>query len=99
MPLADVMNQINSRFMGDKRNVNDLSPVSVLRLNFDNLKSETTDPEPDATNVFGVPVRQLVPQRVISWIGNSTKSNFDVEVISNASATNNNGQMCISSKV
>lgn len=46
---------------------NDLSPVSALRLNFDQLPAETTDPT-TTTSVFGVPVAQFVPQSVISWL-------------------------------
>lgn len=103
MLLTDIVNQINAKVMGDKRSSDDLSPVSALRLNFDDLKTETTDPEPEPKNVFGVPVRQLVPQRVISWIENSSASpDSEVEVISIAStssASNNNEQPCISRKV
>lgn len=106
MLLTDIVNQINAKVMGEQRNSDDLSPVSALRLNFDNLKTETTDPEPEEKNLFGVPVRQLVPQRVISWIeSNSLNSpiDSDVEVISNAStssASNNNEHTtCVSRKV
>lgn len=106
MLLTDIVNQINAKVMGEHRTSDDLSPVSALRLNFDNLKTETTDPIPDTTNVFGLPVRQLVPQRVISWIENNSihsPIDSDVEVISNAStssASNNNEHTsCISRKV
>lgn len=46
----------------------DLSPMSALRLNFDALTPETTDIMPEHKTVFGVPVPQFVPQRIISWI-------------------------------
>lgn len=50
----------------------DLSPVSALRLNFDQLPAETTDPIPEKS-VFGVPIVQFVPQSVMSWLdGNNS---------------------------
>lgn len=56
---------------------NDLSPVSALRLNFDQLPAETTDPA-TTTSVFGVPVAQFMPQSVISWLdgGNQNLPDF-----------------------
>lgn len=60
------------RFFNDNSIVNDdLSPVSVLRLNFDRLPTETTDPVPLTKNVFGVPVPEFVPDKILSWIDNS----------------------------
>lgn len=58
-------------FFNGNNLVNDLSPVSTLRLNFDQLPSETTDPVTPTKNVFGVPVPQFVPERIISWLDNS----------------------------
>lgn len=49
----------------------DLSPVSVLRLNFDRLPTETTDPITLKKNVFGVPVPEFLPDSILSWIDNS----------------------------
>lgn len=54
--------------------MDDLSPVSVQRLNFDQLPSETTDPIPE-NSVFGVPVAQLVPQSVFSWLDGARANN------------------------
>lgn len=48
----------------------DLSPVSTLRLNFDQLPAETTDPINPTKIVFGVPVPQFVPESIISWLDN-----------------------------
>lgn len=53
--------------------MSDLSPVSALRLHFDQLPGETTDPIVEK-NVFGVPVSQLVPQSVISWLDGTNSS-------------------------
>lgn len=93
-------------FGGDKVNVDELSPVSALRLNFDQLANETTDEEVETKNIFGVAVPQFVSQRVISWMGNSvngSESVPDTDVTSNASAasaSNNNEQLpCVSRKV
>lgn len=62
-----------SKFFNDNNLVNeDLSPVSVLRLNFDHLPTETTDPVPLNKNVFGVPVPEFVPDSILSWIDNSS---------------------------
>lgn len=55
----------------------DLSPVSVLRLNFDRLPTETTDPVTLTKNVFGVPVPEFVPDKIISWIDNT---NADLQI-------------------
>lgn len=75
---------------------NDLSPVSALRLNFDNLPIETTDTVTETKNVFGVPMPQFVPQRVLSWLDNNAATNSaqsDTESIaSDTSSSNNNGQ-------
>lgn len=49
----------------------DLSPVSALRMNFDQLPTETTDPITPSKNVFGVPVPQFVPESIISWLDNN----------------------------
>lgn len=58
--------------------MDDLSPVSTLRLNFDQLPAETTDPIPEKS-VFGVPVAQFVPQSVFSWLdgANGAQNNLD----------------------
>lgn len=62
--------------------MDDLSPVSALRLNFDRLPNETTDEPISIKNVFGVPIPQFVPQSVISWLdktnisGNKMLSNY-----------------------
>lgn len=66
-------NRMNlSRFFNDNSTVkDDLSPVSVLRLNFDRLPTETTDPVTLTKNVFGVPVPEFVPDKILSWIDNS----------------------------
>lgn len=62
--------------------MDDLSPVSALRLNFDRLPNETTDEPISIKNVFGVPIPQFVPQGVISWLdktnisGNTMLSNY-----------------------
>lgn len=58
-------------FNGNNIVADDLSPVSVLRLNFDRLPTETTDPVPLTKNVFGVPVPEFVPDRILSWIDDS----------------------------
>lgn len=85
-----------SRFFNGNNVVkdDDLSPVSVLRLNFDRLPTETTDPIPLTKNVFGVPVpSEFVPDKILSWIDNSNtdyKSNqHDLHRQSNAMATDN----------
>lgn len=49
----------------------DLSQVSALRMNFDQLPTETTDPITPSKNVFGVPVPQFVPESLISWLDNN----------------------------
>lgn len=46
----------------------DLSPIAALRLNFDQLPTETTDPVNPTKNVFGVPVPEFVPESIISWL-------------------------------
>lgn len=107
MHLTDLVNQINVKLRGhgEKQTADELSPVSALRLNFDNLKAETTDEEVETKSVFGVPVHQFVPQRVISWIGNSAPpvaNEFDDELVSNGSSsasTSNNNESCVSRKV
>lgn len=92
-------------FGGDTVNFDELSPVSALRLNFDQLTSETTDEDIESKNLFGVSMPQFVPQRVRSWIENRTNSSADsdVDVCSNASGSsvsNNNEQLaCVSRKV
>lgn len=67
----DIMN-LSKFFNGNNLVNDDLSPVSVLRLNFDRLPIETTDPVPLNKNVFGVPVPEFVPDSIISWIDSST---------------------------
>lgn len=67
-----------SRFFNDNNLVkDDLSPVSVLRLNFDRLPTETTDPVTLTKSVFGVPVPEFVPDSILSWIDNS---NTDLQI-------------------
>lgn len=66
--------------------MNELSPVSALRLNFDRLPTETTDVINEPKNVFGVPMPQFVPQRVISWLDNvniGTNSTTVIHIVSN----------------
>lgn len=63
-------------------NEEDLSPVSVQRLNFDRLPTETTDPITPTKNVFGLPVPQFVPESIISWLDNNTSLDL-VETPSN----------------
>lgn len=71
---------------GDTKTINDLSPVSALRLNFDQLPSETTDVINHTKNVFGVPMPQFMPQRVISWLDNANiGSDNSTTIISNHS--------------
>lgn len=66
------LNNLNNFFNGNNlANEDDLSPVSTLRLNFDRLPTETTDPVTPTKNVFGVPVPQFVPESIISWLDNS----------------------------
>lgn len=79
------------RFFNDNSIVDDdLSPVSVLRLNFDRLPTETTDPVPLTKNVFGVPVPEFVPDKILSWIDNSeVQLNHDSLLRSNVMATDN----------
>lgn len=68
--------------------MNDLSPVSALRLNFDRLPIETTDPINQTTNnVFGVSMTQFVPQRVISWLDNANIGMNTTNLIHNQSKT------------
>lgn len=63
------LNNLNNLFNGNNlANEDDLSPVSSLRLNFDRLPTETTDPVTPTKNVFGVPVPQFVPESIISWL-------------------------------
>lgn len=60
------------QFFNGNRSAEELSPVSALRLNFDELPTETTDPITPTKNVFGVPVpAQFVPERIISWLDNN----------------------------
>lgn len=91
-------------FGGYAVNFDELSPVSALRLNFDQLTPETIDEDIETKNLFGVSLPQFVPQRILSWIEQRTNSNdSDVDVCSNASGSsvsNNNKQMiCVSRKV
>lgn len=61
-----------THFFSGNRSVDDLSPVSSLRLNFDQLPIETTDTVNPTKNVFGVAVpAQYVPERIISWLDNN----------------------------
>ncbi|XP_031616329.1 myotubularin-related protein 6 isoform X3 [Contarinia nasturtii] len=61
-----------TQFFNGNRLADDLSPVSALRLNFDQLPTETTDTIKPTKNVFGVAVpAQFVPERIISWLDNS----------------------------
>lgn len=81
--------------------LDELSPVSALRTNFDQLKSETTDIVSEQRNIFGVSFPQFVPQRVISWIENNAnkqcESDNDPEISSNISASNTSGnEQCCS---
>lgn len=91
-------------FGGDRMHSDELSPVSALRLNFDQLTSKTTDEDVETKNIFGMSLPQFVPQRIISWIGNGAGgTESDAEVGSNASGSsvkNNNEQSpCVSRKV
>lgn len=65
-----------SQFFNGNGTVDDLSPVSALRLNFDQLPTETTDTINPTKNVFGVAVpAQFVPERIISWLDNTNGDN------------------------
>lgn len=76
-------------FNGNNMVHDDLSPVSALRLNFDRLPTETTDPIEPTKNVFGVPVPQFVPESIISWLDNTY---IDTEINqTNQSDTQSNG--------
>lgn len=66
--------------------VDELSPVSVLRLRFDTLPAETTDIMPESRTVFGLAVPQFVPQRIISWMGQDAEDT-DQETTSNGTST------------
>lgn len=110
MLVGDIVQNFNLKVMGhqifggDRVNSNELSPVSALRLNFDQLASETTDDEVESKHIFGVSLPQFVPQRVLSWIENSANGiDPEAEVSSNASgssASNNNEQSpCVTRKV
>lgn len=110
MLFGDIVQNFNSKVMGhhifggDRVHFDELSPVSALRLNFDQLIPETMDEDVETKNLFGVSLPQFVPQRVISWIGNGAGGGeSDADVSSNASGssvTNNNEQLpCVSRKV
>lgn len=108
MLFGDIVQNFNSKFMGhhvfggDRLRPDDLSPVSALRLNFDQLKPETTDEDVDSKHLFGVAMPQFVPQRVISWIGNGASgSESDAEICSttSGSSSSNNNEPCVSRKV
>lgn len=63
---------ISQFFNGNNLVDEQLSPVSALRLNFDQLPTETTDTINPTKNVFGVAVpAQFVPERIISWLDNT----------------------------
>lgn len=64
-------------FNGNNLVKDDLSPVSSLRLNFDRLPTETTDPVTLTKNVFGVPVPEFIPDSFLSWIDSS---NADLQI-------------------
>lgn len=76
-------------FNGNNLVNDDLSPVSALRLNFDRLPTETTDPVTPTKNVFGVPVPQFVPESIISWLDNTNIDSGSNQ--SNHSDTQSNG--------
>lgn len=75
--------------------MNELSPVSALRLNFDRLPTETTDVINEPKNVFGVPMPQFVPQRVISWLDNVNIGTNSTTVIHNVSNTKTNSTAAV----
>lgn len=61
-----------SQFFNGNSLTEDLSPVSALRLNFDQLPTETTDTITPTKIVFGVSVpAQFVPERISSWLDNT----------------------------
>lgn len=61
-----------SQFFNGNSLEDDLSPVSALRLKFDQIPTETTHTINPTKNVLGVPVpTQFVPERIISWLDNT----------------------------
>lgn len=66
----------------------DLSPVSALRLHFDTLTPETTDPMADNIWKFGLPVSEFIPQGFASWMGQSASS----RVANEANAASNDSK-------
>lgn len=106
MLFNDLYIRLNTKVMGHnsfgdsaENSMSDLSPVSAQRLNFDRLPIETTDTVNETKNVFGVPMPQFVPQRVLSWldntssnVGNANNQSDTESVGSDRSSSNNNGQ-------
>lgn len=69
--------------------VDELSPVSALRLRFDSLPAETTDIMPESKTVFGLPVpAKFVPQRLVSWISQDNDADNDDTSSDEQNATN-----------
>lgn len=110
MLFGDIVENFNPKIMshpicgGGKVSSAELSPVSALRLNFDQITSETMDEDVETKIIFGVSLPQFVPQRVISWIENSAGGGeSDADGGSNASGSsvsnNNEHAACVSRKV
>lgn len=106
MFLGDFLHKMGHHhiFGGDEIAADQLSPVSALRLNFDQLAAENIDDEEETKNIFGVSMPQFVPQRVLSWIENSNSANggeSNADTNSNASGSSvvNNNQHSMASCV
>lgn len=80
----------------EQKSDDELSPVSALRLRFDQITPETADDENDLLKeekkIFGVSIPPFVRQRVAAWMsGGNGQSRDNADIIINSSE-NINGE-------